>query len=291
MLNKCILSLFFVCGLLTSVLMADGSDPLFEPEKKYDISICAIIKNEAFYLRDWIEYHLSVGVDHFYLYNVGSKDSYEKVLHPYIRKNVVTFVDWPEALSYHEDHASMWALSTQIPAYENAVNFLARDETKWLVFMDIDEFLVLSKESVKDLLKKYSEFPGISFSSEFFDGAIYDTLNKKTLRAETFEISDLPQEIAAKSMAKMIFKPDQCKGFTWPPYQCCFKEFVSCMEMDRGELVIKRVINQNMIYRFFGVNRALRDEVIYPIPFEGVNENRFLPFYQRTPEFLIKLRQ
>ncbi|KIC71464.1 hypothetical protein DB44_DM00010, partial [Candidatus Protochlamydia amoebophila] len=31
----------------------------------YDLSVCAIFKNEAPYLKEWIEYHRLIGVKHF----------------------------------------------------------------------------------------------------------------------------------------------------------------------------------------------------------------------------------
>ncbi len=294
MLSKYIASLFFICiSLLSKFLMADETETLSESEsgfeKKYDLSICAVFKNEALYLKDWIEYHLSIGVDHLYLYNIGSRDFYEQILKTYIRDNTVTLVNWPEALVYHDDLAFSWALTTQIPAYENAVNFLAKDETNWLVFLDIDEFLVLSKGSLKNLLGKYSEFPGIAFSTEFFDGAIYNTLNKKTLRDETYEITLSPPEILDKTVTKMIFKPDQCMGFNCPPYQCRFKEFVSCIDVDPLELRVKRFINRNMVHKFFGKNRELKEIPEYPVLFEEGGNKRDRPMYQKIPAFLIKL--
>jgi len=36
---------------------------------KYRISLCLIFKNEAPFLKEWLDYHLSIGIDHFYLYN------------------------------------------------------------------------------------------------------------------------------------------------------------------------------------------------------------------------------
>lgn len=52
----------------------------------YSLSVCSIFKNEAPYLREWIEYHLIVGIEHFYLYNNNSEDNFEEVLRPYIEK-------------------------------------------------------------------------------------------------------------------------------------------------------------------------------------------------------------
>ena len=48
--------------------------------KKFYLSFCSIFKNEAPYMKEWIEYHLLVGVDHFYLYNNNSTDKLIKTL-------------------------------------------------------------------------------------------------------------------------------------------------------------------------------------------------------------------
>ncbi len=63
---------------------------------KYYLSICAIFKNEAAYLGEWIEFHRLAGVEHFYLYNNLSDDNYFSVLKYYIDKGTVTLRDWPE---------------------------------------------------------------------------------------------------------------------------------------------------------------------------------------------------
>ena len=43
-------------------------------------------KNEAPYLREWIEFNHIVGVDHFFLYNNNSEDNYEEIIEPYVKK-------------------------------------------------------------------------------------------------------------------------------------------------------------------------------------------------------------
>ncbi len=50
--------------------------------KKYSITICGIFKNEASYLKEWIEYHEMIGIEHFYLYNNNSDDNYRDILQP-----------------------------------------------------------------------------------------------------------------------------------------------------------------------------------------------------------------
>ncbi len=95
-------------------------------DKKYSISICGIFKNEAPFLKEWIEFHEMIGVEHFYLYNNNSEDNYNVILQPYIDRGLVTLIDWPY------DQA-------QIAAYQNFYESF-RHETQWVSFLDIDEF-------------------------------------------------------------------------------------------------------------------------------------------------------
>src|SRR5438132_10410475 len=91
--------------------------------KKYNISICAIFKNEAPYLKEWIEFHRLVGIDHFYLYNLGSTDRYRDVLKDYVKQGIVSLIQWPDLSKNQSDE--IFALCVQIPAYENAIKYIA----------------------------------------------------------------------------------------------------------------------------------------------------------------------
>ena len=39
---------------------------------RYNIIICAILKDETPYLIEWVEHHLQIGVEHFVLYDNNS---------------------------------------------------------------------------------------------------------------------------------------------------------------------------------------------------------------------------
>ena len=87
----------------------------------YDLAVVAIFKEEGRYLKEWLDYHLLAGVEHFYLYNNDSSDDYAEVLAPYVEKNLVTLTDWPGKLMMY-------------PAYEDAVDNTASSVDKWLSF-------------------------------------------------------------------------------------------------------------------------------------------------------------
>ena len=114
--------------------------------KKYYVSLCTIFKNEAPYLKEWVDYHLIVGFDHFYVYNNFSGDNYKEVLAPYIEKGLVTLIEWP-------------IKSGQTRAYNDCVKKFS-DESDWIAFQDADEFAVPVKyNNIKDWLKKFEKFP------------------------------------------------------------------------------------------------------------------------------------
>ena len=73
---------------------------------KYELAIVAILKNEAPYIKEWIDYHLLAGVDHFYLYDNESEDNLKEILQPYIDINIVDYEFFPgkcaQMLVYNE---------------------------------------------------------------------------------------------------------------------------------------------------------------------------------------------
>lgn len=204
--------------------------------KRYELSICTIFKDEFKDLKEWIDYHQMMGVDHFYIYNTGSADLLNGILSPYIQERIVTLIPW--ITNFDKDQSSYrWTLGIEIPAYENAVNFLARDQTKWLVCLNLDEFLVSEHGNIKEVLEKYESFPGISIS-DFSKNANVSTKFRKNLIQISIEHT-IKQKKVDPPATKMIFKPEFCSGFQWPPYQCCFKYMMTSVEADKLELGIK----------------------------------------------------
>lgn len=103
---------------------------------EYQLSIGSIFQNEGPYLKEWIEYHRKVGVDHFYLYNNESGDEYLTVLETYIQEGVVELIDWPT--QHPEIH---FADGAQLDMCNDVLR-KSRGSTKWLAIIDIDEFMV-----------------------------------------------------------------------------------------------------------------------------------------------------
>ncbi len=120
-----------------------------EKSYTYDLSICAMFKDEAPILEEWIEYHRMLGVEHFYLYNDRSTDNFQKVLEPYIIEGFVELFDWHREGNLHKPH--------QNRAHCDGLR-RARGKSKWVAFVDIDEFIVPGRyDNILDLLHKYED--------------------------------------------------------------------------------------------------------------------------------------
>ncbi len=145
-------------------------------EKEFDVSLCLIYKNEAPYLREWIEFHRIVGVDHFFLYNNNSEDGHEDVLKPYVESGLVTLTDWPE------DHA-------QVKAYEDCIRRFS-DRTQWIGFIDADEFIVpLEGSSIADYLSRFRSRPAVLMYWRLFNSAGMLTRDRARLVTEDFVVA------------------------------------------------------------------------------------------------------
>ena len=129
--------------------------PKRKEQRKHHISLCIMFKDEAVYLKEWLEYHLMVGVDHFYLYDNNSSDGFEDVVAPYIAEGLATLVRWTP------DHA-------QVAGYEDCIKRF-QSETDWIGFIDVDEFLVpVEEESLATFLDKFSHYPSVLVYWRFF---------------------------------------------------------------------------------------------------------------------------
>lgn len=117
---------------------------------EYKISIVAITKNDHDHLKEWIDYHLKVGIDHFYIYDNNDHDLTLKLLEPYIEKNIVEYTLWPSA-----PFGKPFWLNCQPAAYRNCLE-KASGHTEWLAIIDTDEYILpMEGTSVREILDKY----------------------------------------------------------------------------------------------------------------------------------------
>lgn len=214
--------------------------------KKYKISVCTLFKNESRYLKEWIEYHRLIGIDHFYLYNTSNSHEHERILKKYLDDRLVTLINWPTLKTNESEDITM--LGSTIPAYENVIKMYAAKETQWLVFIDVDEFLLpISGNHLKEIVDQYNDFPAIVLPEAYLDASDSLFSGEKQLVIESkkrVSFSRVPK------ISKMVFKPDNYVCFKWPPYEFIFKGNKEPVKLlDRG-IKINHYLDRKMKSRY-----------------------------------------
>ncbi|MDR3002227.1 MAG: glycosyltransferase family 2 protein [Fibromonadaceae bacterium] len=110
---------------------------------KHNLSFFLLIKDSAKYLNEWLAYHYSIGVEHFYIINDMSVDNIKQVLEPWKKLGIVSVADF------------------KVDAMQNEMyTYFSRKlagRTKWLGFLDLDEFLVVKSKKMIDWLNSFPE--------------------------------------------------------------------------------------------------------------------------------------
>jgi hypothetical protein len=119
------------------------------------VALCLRFRDEARYLDEWIDYHLTAGVSHLYLYNNFSADDYGTVLARHLQSGAVTLIDWPR--------------KPASPAAEEDCIRRAIGHYEWVGFLDADEFVVIKDgRSIPEYLRSFGDVPGVALHWYYF---------------------------------------------------------------------------------------------------------------------------
>lgn len=120
---------------------------------RYFLSMVTIVRDENEYLKEWIRYHIEeLGFEHFYIYDNESAVPPEEYLtsegFPHLSK--LTFLKWNTTENSQQDAHN---------------DFLKRfkNETKWFLAADPDEYVVLKEQSktLQEILSENSDLAAI----------------------------------------------------------------------------------------------------------------------------------
>lgn len=132
----------------------------------YPLSITTITKNSASYIKEWIEYHILLGVDHFYILDNESDDNLFKILEPYVEKKVITYIPWKDD-SYRDAQLKM-SLNTQQKGLVYALSLYGCN-SDWTALIDDNEFIVpKGNRTIKQILEDYKSYGGLAVGWAWF---------------------------------------------------------------------------------------------------------------------------
>jgi hypothetical protein len=119
------------------------------------LAVCAIFRDEARYLAEWVAFHRIQGVERFYLYDNLSSDEWRSELAPEIASGVVEATEWPREPG-------------QLSAYDDCLE-RHRDEARWIAMIDIDEFLFSPTGApLPEILRRFDTHPAVAVNRRFF---------------------------------------------------------------------------------------------------------------------------
>lgn len=125
-----------------------GYDGRKRSEGKYELCVCTMVWNQGSAIREWIMYHAWLGVERWFVYDNNSDDGIDEVVRNLDRENYnVSRHVWP------------W-IKTQEAGFSHCA-VRAKDECKWISFMDVDEYFHLPYTT-----PKYQRFRKLGYAEQ-----------------------------------------------------------------------------------------------------------------------------
>lgn len=220
------------------------------PLKKINIAATLIVKNEAKYLREWIEYHRIIGIEHFFIYDNESTDGLRSFLEPYIKKGIVTY-------------AYVSGSKKQMPCYEDST-IRNRKRVKWMAFLDADEYInIHTGKSLSDFLESYDKFSGIGINWICFDSNDHESTPQKGFVISNYTRCYLnPDDYIPNRHIKSIVKTNHIRCFHSPhapelKKSFCKNHYLVTEDFEKisGMLTTKNSTNKIQINHYFSKSK------------------------------------
>lgn len=137
-----------------------------------ELAACLCFKDSASYLAEWLAFYRAVGVDRFYLYDNDSVDDFASIVAPYVDRGLAVLTHWPGARQ-------------QSAIYQHCLD-VRKNETRWIAFMDDDEFLwPVQDPDLKAAMQRYETYAGVA-ACWFLYGSSHYTMPPPGLVTENY---------------------------------------------------------------------------------------------------------
>lgn len=194
-------------------LFARMKYPAPPPVSTY-LAICCISKDENEYLPEFIDYHRKIGVEKFYLYDNESKIPIAETLAPLVAEGVVVV-------------NTISGKGVQTKAYQQCLESYGAD-TRWIAFIDTDEFIVPKvTNNLPELMREYEAFGGLGINWLLFgsSGHMHRPAESQVTSFVLHTTPDYPPNRHIKS----IVQPYYVVRTGLNPHEFVYKRFKFCV--------------------------------------------------------------
>lgn len=114
------------------------------------VAICAIAKHENKYIRDWVNYHINLGIRHIYVFDNNETQ------YPSVADELVGLGDTVTLFNVRDKIDRNLQVDCYKICYDKYQN-----EYDWMMFIDLDEFLYIKDKTLEEYLSQ-SKFSNTS---------------------------------------------------------------------------------------------------------------------------------
>jgi hypothetical protein len=207
---------------------------------KHNVAICCIVKNEDIYFEEWIDYHIKIGVTHFYIYDNESANPVSNVVASYIKQGFVTV-------------ETILGTEKQTTAYGECLKKY-KDECQWLAFIDVDEFIVPKtlNGNLPEFLSQYADYGGLGINWLVFGSSGHKDKPKGTQK-NNFTKRSLKTHPVNEHI-KSIVQTRYVKGPGHDPHHFMYKKKKYCVNENFERLhgpIVKHTSNKIQLNHYF----------------------------------------
>jgi hypothetical protein len=174
------------------------------------LAVCAIFRDEARYLAEWVSFHRIQGVERFYLYDNRSTDDWRSELWPEIEAGIVEVQHWPFVPAGGDRVPPGGLAAGQSRAYDDCLR-RHRTDARWIAFIDIDEFLFSpTGRPLPEVLRGFDTHPGVVANWRIFGTSGWEE-PPEGLVIENY-LMRAPDEYNGHRVVKSIVNPRSVAG-------------------------------------------------------------------------------
>jgi len=181
-----------------------------ETAYRYQLAAAMIIKNEAAWIYECLEYHIEVGVQHFFIVDDNSDDDTLATLAQYVDDGLVTLLTMPQLMALPTNSALRPGADGYVPRQKAALaaamewGRTPETRTEWILVLDTDErYVVHQAPCIRSFLSSFSMDTGVVY----WHWQMFGTGGVERLADDEPMIGALVRKAAFKHGASGHFKP------------------------------------------------------------------------------------